>query len=102
MTFLLLQIVNAILAAASLGIHFLLPTLWDDQAIVFSTLAGSLLASLTAVALGISMLLAGESKSRGTLVHLVLTLGFAGLQGWLLFLTGRDLGIIHMIKSRLG
>lgn len=102
MAFLLLQIANAALAAASLGVHFLNPSLWDDQALLFSTLAGALLACLTAVALGLSLLFSGEHKWGRTLVHLLLTLGFAALQGWLLYTAGRDIGILQLIESRLG
>lgn len=101
MTFLLLQAVNVLLAASTLWIRFRNPGLWDDQAMVFSTVAGTVLASLTAVLLGASMVLAGEIR-RSHILHLLLTLLFAGLQGAMLYITGRDLGIIHLIKSRLG
>jgi hypothetical protein len=33
---------------------------------------------------------------------MALTLAFTGWQGWLLFLAGRDMGLIQIIKSRLG
>lgn len=101
MTFLLLQIVNAMLAAASALIHLRFPTLWEDQAIVYSTMAGTLMACLTTVLLGAAMVFSDEIR-KGHFIYLLLTLAFAGLQGYLLFLTGRDLGIIHLIKSRLG
>lgn len=102
MALLLLQIANAALAAASLGIHFLAPALWDDQAIVFSTLAGTLLACVTAIALGGSLLGSQAIRWRTMLIHLVLTLAFAAAQGWLLYLTGRDMGVVQLLKSRLG
>lgn len=101
MTFLLLQFTNAILAASSAWIFFRAPTLWDDQAIVYSTVAGTFLACLTAIFLGGSMLFS-ENSRKSHFIHLVLTLAFAGFQGWLLFQMGRNMGLIELIKSRLG
>jgi hypothetical protein len=99
---LLLQLVNAALAAATLWIHFRAPLLWDDQAIVFATCAGTLAACLTALLLGLVLLFGSETKWGAILLNLVLTLGFAGLQGYFLFFTGRDLGVLRILKARLG
>ncbi|HKP95655.1 MAG TPA: hypothetical protein VJ385_07850 [Fibrobacteria bacterium] len=102
LTFLLLQLTNAALAAATLWIHFRNPFMWDDQALLIATCAGVLGASLTAVLLGISLVFRDDSKWAAILVNLLLTLAFAGLQGYFLFLTGRDLGLIQLLKSKLG
>jgi hypothetical protein len=99
MTFLLLQIANAVLAAASLWIHFRAPNLWDDQAMVYSILTGCLFASLTAILVGIALIV-GEAK-KSYWIHLVLTLAFAGVQGWLLWDAGKELGAFHLLQSRL-
>ena len=101
MTFLLLQFTNAVLAITSAWIYFRAPTLWDDQAVVFSTVAGTFLACLTAIFLGGSMVFS-EHGRKSHFVHIALTLAFAGAQGYLLYLTGRDLGLIQLIKTRLG
>lgn len=101
-TFLLLQLANLVLAAATLWIRFRDPFLWDDQAIVVTTCAGSLSASLTAVLLGLSLVFREETKWGVAMFNLVLTLAFAGLQGYFLFLTGRDLGVLHLLKAKLG
>src|SRR4051812_37247604 len=100
LTFLLLQLTNFALAAASLWIHFRNPLMWDDQAIVFSSSAGALSASLTAIILGIQFMFAKETKPASAAINLVLTLGFAALQLYLLFLTGRDLGLMQILKSK--
>ncbi len=102
LTFFFLQAVNAALAAASIWIHFRNPALWDDQAILFSTLAGTFMACLTAILLGMSMLLSGEDRGRSNAIHLILTLAFAGAQGYLLYLTGKDIGLLHLIRSKFG
>jgi len=102
MTLLLLQIVNLALGAATLWIHFRAPLLWDDQAIVFSTCAGTLAACITALLLGFGLLFGSETKWGSFLLNLVLTLGLAGLQGYYLFFTGRDLGVLRILKARLG
>lgn len=101
MTFLLLQAANLALAVATAWIRFRDPHLWDDQAIVYSTVSGALLASLTALLLGIAMYLAEESRWKSHAIHLLLTLGFVGLQGWLLWKTGQELGVIHILQWRL-
>ncbi|MDQ3003649.1 MAG: hypothetical protein M3Y08_20625 [Fibrobacterota bacterium] len=102
MTFMLLQLANAVMAAATLWIHFRNPFMWDDQAILISTCAGTLGASLTAILLGISLVLHEETKWGTAFFNLLLTLAFAALQGYFLFLTGRDMGIFQIIKSKLG
>ena len=102
LTFVLLQLSNAVLAAATLWIHFRNPFLWDDQAIVMSTCAGTALASITAIILGLSLLFSTESKMGAAMLNLVLTLAFAGLQGYYLFFTAKDLGILQMLKSKFG
>ena len=102
---LFLQLVNAAFAAASLWIHFRAPLLWDDQAIVFSACAGTLAACVTALLLGLILLFgseASETKWGSILLNLILTLGFAGVQGYFLFSAGRDLGVLHLLKARLG
>ena len=102
---LFLQLVNAAFAAASLWIHFRAPLLWDDQAIVFTTCAGTLAACVTALLLGLVLLFGAETsptKWGSILLNLILILGFAGLQGYFLFSTGRDLGVLHLLKARLG
>jgi hypothetical protein len=99
---LLLQIANLILAAATLWIRFRAPFLWDDQGIVFSTCAGTLTACLTALLLGIALLTDEDSKWGPTLLNLVLALGFSGLQGFFLFAASRDMGLLHVLKARLG
>jgi len=90
------------LAGASAWIHFRAPHLWDDQAILYSTMTGTAIASFTAIFLGLSMLFAVESRGRTLFINLFLTLLFAAAQGYLLWLTGKDMGIIQLIKSRLG
>jgi hypothetical protein len=102
LTFILLQTMNCILAGSSLWIHFKNPLMWDDQAMLISALAGTIVASITAILLGISLLLNEETKWGGSLINLMLTLSFGGLQGYLLFLLGREMGILNLIKSRLG
>lgn len=101
-TFLLLQLANLALAAATLWIRFKDPFLWDDQAIVVATVAGSLSACLTALMLGISLVFSEETKWGAAILNLFLILAFAGLQGYFLFLTGRDLGVVHLFKAKLG
>jgi hypothetical protein len=100
MTFLLLQFTNAVLAAASAWIFFRAPTLWDDQALVYSTVAGTLVACLTAVFIGGSLVFSEQGR-RSHFIHIALTLAFAGWQGYLLYLAGRELGLLQIIKSRL-
>ncbi|MDB5049949.1 MAG: hypothetical protein JWO30_3020 [Fibrobacteres bacterium] len=102
LTFLLLQSANLVLAAATLWIHFRNPFLWDDQAIVISTCAGTLISSLTAIVLGMSLVFRSDSKLGANLLNLLLTLAFAGLQGYFLLVTGRDLGLFQILKSKLG
>lgn len=102
MTFLLLQIANVAMAVATLWIHFRNPFMWDDQAIVISTCAGTLAASFTAILLGISLVFSEETKWGAAFINLLLTLAFAALQGYFLFLTGRDMGIYQLIKAKLG
>jgi len=99
---LFLQLVNAAFAAASLWIHFRAPLLWDDQAIVFTACFGTLAACVTALLVGLSLLFGSETKWGSILLNLILTLGCAGLQGYFLFSTGRDLGVLHLLKARLG
>jgi drug/metabolite transporter (DMT)-like permease len=99
---LLLQIANVVLAGATLWIRFRAPLLWDDQAIVFSTCAGTLAASVTALLLGLSLLAEEETPWGAVLANLALTMAFAGLQGYYLLFTGRDLGVLRILKSRLG
>lgn len=101
-TFLLLQTVNAALAAASLWTRFRDPTLWHHQAAVLSTFAGSFLASLTVILLSLSMVFSWQVRWRSTVLNLLLALGFVALQGWMLFLVGRDLGLFRILKSKLG
>ena len=102
MALLLLQIANTVLAAATLWIHFRAPFLWDDQGIVYSSCAGALSACFTALAIGVGLLARDEAKWGSTLLNLALTLAFAGLQGFFLFSAGRDLGLLYLIKARLG
>jgi len=102
LTFVLLQLTNIALAAATLWIHFRNPFLWDDQAIVISTCAGTAAASITAIILGLSLVFGSETKWGAAILNLMLTLAFAGLQGWFLYFTARDLGILQMLKARLG
>jgi hypothetical protein len=102
LTFLLLQLTNAALGASTLWIHFRNPFLWDDQAIVISTCAGVLGASLTAIILGLSLMFRSQFKWSAALLNLGLALAFAGLQGYYLFLTGRDLGLFRLLKAKLG
>ena len=101
-TFLLLQSANLALALATLWIHFRNPLMWDDQAIVIATCAGTLVASLTAIVLGLGLVFRSDAKWGATVLNLFLTLAFTGLQGYFLFITGRDLGLIQMLKSKLG
>jgi hypothetical protein len=98
----LLQIVNVALGAATLWIHYRAPLLWDDQAIVFSTCAGTLAACASALLIGLVLLFGEETKWGPMLLNLALTLGFAGLQGYFLFFAGRDLGVLRILKARLG
>ena len=102
LSLLLLQIVNTALAAATLWIRFRSPFLWDDQAIVYATCAGTLAACATALLLGFALLAEEETQWGATLLNLFLTLAFAGMQGYFLFLTGRDLGILRILMSRFG
>ncbi len=102
LTFLLLQAANLILAAATLWIHFKAPFLWDDQAIVLSACGGTLMASLTAILIGLTLAFRNDTKWGAVILNLMLTLAFAGLQGYFLFLTGRDLGLFQMLKAKLG
>jgi hypothetical protein len=102
LTFILLNSVNAALAAASLWIHFRIPGLWDDQALVYSTLAGFSLACLSAILLGARMLFSDHAGWRSHLIHLTLILAFAAVQGYLLYLLGKDLGLPQLLKSRMG
>jgi hypothetical protein len=99
---LLLQIANLVLAAATLWIRFRAPFLWDDQGIVFSSCAGTLTACLTALLLGIALLTDEDSKWGAALLNLVLALGFSALQGFFLFSASRDMGLLQVLKARLG
>ena len=101
-TFLLLQAANLALAGASLWIHIRAPHLWDDQAIVYSTVTGTLLASLTTVLLGAAMLLAADVRWKSSMANLLLTLLLASGQGYLLYLAGRDTGLIQLLRLKLG
>lgn len=101
-TFLLLQLANLAFGAATLWIRFQDPFLWDDQAIVFSTAAGALAACVTVVLLGLSLVLGEDTRWGAVLLNLALALGFAGLQGYFLFLAGRDMGVLRILKARLG
>ena len=101
-TFILLQFANLVLAGATLWIRFRDPFLWDDQAIVVSTCAGALSASITALMLGLTLVFSEETKWGAAILNLLLTLAFAGLQGYFLFLTGRDLGVLQLLKAKLG
>lgn len=100
MTFLLLQFTNAVLAAASTWIFFRAPTLWDDQALVYCTVAGTFIACLTAILIGGSLVFSERSR-KSHFIHIALTLAFAGWQGYLLYLAGRESGLLQIIKSRL-
>lgn len=102
LTFILLQFANLALAAGTLWIHFRNPFMWDEQAIVIFTCAGTLGASLTAILIGINLVFGEDAKFGAALLNLLLTLAFAGLQGYFLFLTGRDMGIFQIIKAKLG
>lgn len=102
LTFVLLQVANAAFAAATLWIHFRNPFLWDDQAIILSTCAGTAAASLTAIILGLSLLFGSGSKMLSVAINLFLTLAFAALQGYFLWFTARDLGVFQALKARLG
>jgi hypothetical protein len=102
LTFLLLQAANLALAGASLWIHFRAPGLWDDQAMVYSTVTGTFLASLTAVVLGAAMLLSSETRWKSTLANLLLTLVFASGQGYLLYQAGRETGLIQLLRLKFG
>lgn len=102
MTFLLLNAANIALAASSLWIHFRNPTLLDDQGLVYSILAGCLMASLSAIFLGVALLFSAEARWKTNAFHLLLILACSGIQGYLLWSTGKDLGILQMLKSRLG
>ena len=101
-TFLLLQLANLALAAATAWTFFRNPHLWEGQALAASACAGGLLACLTVLLLGIYLLLAGESRKLFFIVHLALALGCAAGQGYVLYLLGRDVGILHIFKSRFG
>lgn len=101
-TFLLLEIVNAALAAASLWIRFRNPGLWDDQALVLSVLAGVLSSSFTAILLGVSMVFSKEARALFLSVHLLLTLAFAGVQIYLLWMVGHDMGVLNYLRAKLG
>jgi hypothetical protein len=101
-TFLLLQLTNLALAATSIWIHFRNPQLWDDQAMVMSACAGALSVSLTAIILGVSLVFREEAKWGSAILNLFLALAFGAVQGYFLFLIGRDMGIAHLIKARLG
>jgi glucan phosphoethanolaminetransferase (alkaline phosphatase superfamily) len=102
LTFLLLQLANAALAAASLWIRYKNPALWDDQALVLSVLAGVLSASFTAILLGVSMVFSREARWLFLTVHLLLTLAFASLQIYLLWILGHDMGLVNFLRSKLG
>ena len=102
LTFVLLQLVNAVLAGATLWIHFRNPFLWDDQAIIYATCGGTLVGCLTAIILGISLMLREDVKFGAAFLNLILTLAFAGMQGWFLYLTGRDIGVMEILKAKLG
>jgi hypothetical protein len=102
LTFLLLQLTNAALAVATFWLRYKNPFLWDDQAMVLAPCAGMLMASLTAILLGLSLAFRNDIKWGPVALNLALTLGFAGLQGYFLFLMGRDMGLIQLIKSKLG
>ena len=101
-TFLLLQTFNILLACATLYIRFRDPLLWDDQAIVLSTSFGTIGASLTAILLGMHLAFGDDTKWGPVILNLGLTLAVAGMQGYFLYLTGKDLGLIEILKAKLG
>lgn len=102
LTFFLLQLINFTLAGSSAWLHFRNPLMWDDQAILISVCGGTLCASLTAILLGLNLVFREDNKFLPTFLNLVLTLGFGGLQGYLLYLLGRDFGIMNLIKTQFG
>lgn len=102
LTFILLHLANLSLAGSSAWLHFKNPMLWDDQALFISVCAGSLCASLTAILLGLNLILREDNKFLPSLINLILTLAFGGFQGYLLYLVGRDFGILQLIKNQFG
>jgi len=67
-----------------------------------SSATGMLAASFTGIFLGIILAFRSEIKWGSMLANMALAIAFAGLQGYFLFLTGRDLGIVQFLKSKLG
>lgn len=101
-TFVLLQTINFVLVAASLWIHIKSPLMWDDQAMLISSAAGTLSASLTTIFIGLFLVLREETKWGSILFNLGLAFGFGGLQGFFLFHLLRDIGFFQIIKSKMG
>ena len=101
-TFLLLQLFNLALAGTTAWSRFRVPHLWEGHALAASVCAGALLASLTVLLLGVYLLASNESRKGFFTAHLAVALGCVAWQGWMLFLLGREVGLLHIFKSRLG
>ena len=99
--FLLLHIANAALAGSTLWIRFRHPELWGGQGLVLTVLVGMLLASISALLLGLLMVFSQEARWKSLLAQLVLVLSFAGIQGYVFYLATRDTGLLHYLKTRL-
>ena len=57
--------------------------------------------TLLSVLLGMALVFGEETKWGSAILNLLLTLAFAGMQGYFLYLTGRDLGVLHLLKAKL-
>ena len=102
LTFFLLHMGNVALAAASAWIYYRNPNFMDDQAIFFSVVVGSVLSWLTAIITGLALVFSNNIKWKSATLNVLLTLGFAAFQGYFLYLTSREVGLLQLLKSKLG
>jgi hypothetical protein len=98
-TWLLLQLANLSLAAASAYAFYVAPGLWFDQAQLYFCLAGIFTGALTSLLCGLSLIF-GEGEG-GAGIHGFLGLILAGLQTYWLFHFGLDTGILEFLRRAL-
>ena len=90
------------MAVATLWIHFRNPFMWDDQAIVISTCAGTLAASFTAILLGISLVFSEETQMGSRIHQPAADAGLRGPAGLFPFLDGQGHGDLPAHQSQVG
>ncbi len=98
-TLLFLQSANFLLAGASLWIYYWNLNYLAGQAVVYTSGAGFVIACATLLMLGLSLLVSPTVRWLGFLLHLLMALCFFGLQGYLLYYIGRQLGFFPFLSA---